>query len=41
MDEMTTPVRPQHKFDVARLLSYLSAHSIVSSNETLAVRQYR
>lgn len=37
---MTTPVRPQHKFDVARLLSYLSANSIVSSNETLAVRQY-
>lgn len=41
MDELTTPVREQHKLDVARLLSYLSANLQVSSKETLAIRQYR
>ncbi|KAM3593012.1 uncharacterized protein V6R79_003868 [Siganus canaliculatus] len=40
MEELTTPVRQQHKFNVGRLLSYLSAKSLVSNNDTLTVRQY-
>ncbi|XP_073344125.1 nephrocystin-3 isoform X2 [Pagrus major] len=40
MDELTTPVRQQHKFSVDRLLSYLSVKSLVSNNDTLTVRQY-
>ncbi|XP_070841821.1 acyl-CoA dehydrogenase family member 11 [Chaetodon trifascialis] len=40
MEEQTTPVRQQHKFNVGRLLSYLSAKSRVSNNDTLTVRQY-
>lgn len=40
MDELTTPVRQQHKFNVDRLLNYLSAKSRVSNNDTLTVRQY-
>lgn len=41
MDELTTPVREQHKLNVARLLSYLSANLQVSSKEALIIRQYR
>lgn len=41
MDEHTTPVRQQHKFDVARLLNYLSANSLVSNDDSVSVRQYR
>uniref|UniRef100_A0A4W6D040 Acyl-CoA dehydrogenase family member 11 n=1 Tax=Lates calcarifer TaxID=8187 RepID=A0A4W6D040_LATCA len=37
MDELTTPVRQQHKFDVGRLQRYLS---VKLSSETLTVRQY-
>uniref|UniRef100_A0A671WE10 Acyl-CoA dehydrogenase family member 11 n=1 Tax=Sparus aurata TaxID=8175 RepID=A0A671WE10_SPAAU len=40
MDELTTPVRQQHKFSADRLLSYLSVKSLVSNNDTLTVRQY-
>ncbi|XP_036935503.1 acyl-CoA dehydrogenase family member 11 [Acanthopagrus latus] len=40
MDELTTPVRQQHKFSVDRLLRYLSVKSLVSNNDTLTVRQY-
>nr|XP_046228071.1 acyl-CoA dehydrogenase family member 11 [Scatophagus argus] len=40
MDDLTTPVRQQHKFSVDRLLSYLSVKSLVSNNDTLTVRQY-
>uniref|UniRef100_A0A8D3E445 Acyl-CoA dehydrogenase family member 11 n=1 Tax=Scophthalmus maximus TaxID=52904 RepID=A0A8D3E445_SCOMX len=37
MDELTTPVRQQHKFDVGRLQEYLSAKL---NADTLTVRQY-
>lgn len=37
---MTTPVRQQHKFNVLSLQKYLSAKSLVSSNDRLNVRQY-
>lgn len=40
MEEQTTPVRQQHKFNVDRLQRYLSAQSLVSSNDALSVRQY-
>lgn len=40
MEELTTPVREQHKFNVDRLQRYLSANSRVSHNDTLTVRQY-
>ncbi|XP_044032726.1 nephrocystin-3 isoform X2 [Siniperca chuatsi] len=40
MEELTTPIREQHKFSVGRLKSYLSVKSRVSSNGTLTVRQY-
>ncbi|KAG8009508.1 Acyl-CoA dehydrogenase family member 11, partial [Nibea albiflora] len=40
MEELAGPVRRQHEFNVGRLLSYLSAKSQVSNNDTLAVRQY-
>ncbi|KAL7373860.1 hypothetical protein ABVT39_016201 [Epinephelus coioides] len=40
MEELTIPVREQHKFNVDRLQRYLSANSRVSHNDTLTVRQY-
>ncbi|XP_067342590.1 acyl-CoA dehydrogenase family member 11 isoform X2 [Channa argus] len=40
MEELTTPVREQHKFSVDRLQRYLSVKSLVSNNDTLTVRQY-
>ncbi|TNN73436.1 Acyl-CoA dehydrogenase family member 11 [Liparis tanakae] len=41
MEELTTSVRHQHKFSVAKLQRYLSAESrTVSNNDTLTVRQY-
>ncbi|XP_017262002.1 acyl-CoA dehydrogenase family member 11 [Kryptolebias marmoratus] len=40
MEEVTTPVRPQHKFSVSNLQKYLSARSRVSNNDTLTVKQY-
>uniref|UniRef100_A0A8C4EP63 Acyl-CoA dehydrogenase family member 11 n=1 Tax=Dicentrarchus labrax TaxID=13489 RepID=A0A8C4EP63_DICLA len=40
MDALTTPVRQQHKFNVSKLLTYLSGKSLVSNNDTLTVRQY-
>ncbi|XP_061661466.1 nephrocystin-3 isoform X2 [Syngnathoides biaculeatus] len=40
MDELTTPVRPQHIFDEDSLKKYLSAQSLVSNDDRLAVRQY-
>ncbi|XP_034562004.1 acyl-CoA dehydrogenase family member 11 [Notolabrus celidotus] len=40
MEEQTTPVRQQHKFNVDRLQRYLSARSLVSNNDALTVRQY-
>ncbi|KAK2859544.1 hypothetical protein Q5P01_004164 [Channa striata] len=40
MEELTTPVRQQHKFSIDRLQRYLSVKALVSNNETLAVRQY-
>ncbi|XP_029313709.1 acyl-CoA dehydrogenase family member 11 [Cottoperca gobio] len=40
MEELTTPVRQQHKFSVSRLQRYLSVNSRVSNNDTLTVRQY-
>uniref|UniRef100_A0A3Q1GAJ4 Acyl-CoA dehydrogenase family member 11 n=1 Tax=Acanthochromis polyacanthus TaxID=80966 RepID=A0A3Q1GAJ4_9TELE len=40
MDEQTTPVRQQHKFNVVSLQKYLTAKSRLSNNETLTVRQY-
>lgn len=40
MEELITPVRPQHEFSIDRLQRYLSVKSRVSSNDTLTVRQY-
>lgn len=40
MEDHTTPVRQQHKFSVDRLQRYLSAKSLLSTNEALTVRQY-
>ncbi|XP_041817371.1 acyl-CoA dehydrogenase family member 11 [Chelmon rostratus] len=40
MDEQTTPVRQQHKFNVGKLFSYLSAKLRVSNSDTLTVSQY-
>ncbi|TKS87680.1 Acyl-CoA dehydrogenase family member 11 [Collichthys lucidus] len=40
MEELTSPVRKQHEFNVDRLLNYLSAESQVSNNDALTVRQY-
>uniref|UniRef100_A0A3Q3VSZ5 Acyl-CoA dehydrogenase family member 11 n=1 Tax=Mola mola TaxID=94237 RepID=A0A3Q3VSZ5_MOLML len=40
MDELTTPVREQHKFSVTKLLNYLSVNSWVSNNDAVTVRQY-
>ncbi|KAE8279815.1 Acyl-CoA dehydrogenase family member 11 [Larimichthys crocea] len=40
MEELTSPVRKQHEFNVDRLLNYLSAKSQVSNNDALTVRQY-
>ncbi|XP_029955970.1 acyl-CoA dehydrogenase family member 11 [Salarias fasciatus] len=40
MEDLTTPVRPQHKFNVLSLHRYLSAKSLVSDNDRLTVRQY-
>lgn len=40
MDEQTTPVRQQHKFNVGSLQKYLTVKSRLSNNETLTVRQY-
>uniref|UniRef100_A0A8C9ZTH5 Acyl-CoA dehydrogenase family member 11 n=1 Tax=Sander lucioperca TaxID=283035 RepID=A0A8C9ZTH5_SANLU len=40
MEELTTPVRQQHKFSVDRLQRYLSVKARVSNNDTLTIRQY-
>ncbi|XP_038144905.1 acyl-CoA dehydrogenase family member 11 [Cyprinodon tularosa] len=40
LDEQTTPVRAQHKFNVGSLQRYLSGTSLVSNNDPLTVRQY-
>uniref|UniRef100_A0AAX7TC39 Acyl-CoA dehydrogenase family member 11 n=1 Tax=Astatotilapia calliptera TaxID=8154 RepID=A0AAX7TC39_ASTCA len=40
MEEPTTPVRQQHKFNVGRLQRYLTAKTLLSNNDTLTVRQY-
>ncbi|XP_004081151.1 acyl-CoA dehydrogenase family member 11 [Oryzias latipes] len=40
MDDLTTPVRQQHKFDVSKLQKYLSAKLRLSDNGALSVRQY-
>ncbi|KAA8580698.1 hypothetical protein FQN60_013656 [Etheostoma spectabile] len=40
MEELTTPVRQQHKFSVERLQRYLSVKARVSNNDTLTIRQY-
>uniref|UniRef100_A0A669D0W7 Acyl-CoA dehydrogenase family member 11 n=1 Tax=Oreochromis niloticus TaxID=8128 RepID=A0A669D0W7_ORENI len=40
MEEPTTPVRQQHKFNVGRLQRYLTAKTLLSNNGTLTVRQY-
>uniref|UniRef100_A0A3P9HS28 Acyl-CoA dehydrogenase family member 11 n=1 Tax=Oryzias latipes TaxID=8090 RepID=A0A3P9HS28_ORYLA len=40
MDDPTTPVRQQHKFDVSKLQKYLSAKLRLSDNGALSVRQY-
>ncbi|KAM9332473.1 acyl-CoA dehydrogenase family member 11 isoform 2-T2 [Pholidichthys leucotaenia] len=40
MENLTTPVRHQHKFNVVRLEKYLSSKSRVSNEESLSVRQY-
>ncbi|XP_072234273.1 acyl-CoA dehydrogenase family member 11 [Leuresthes tenuis] len=40
MEELTTPVRPQHKFNVCSLQRYLAFESRMSNNDTLTVRQY-
>ncbi|KAF7667350.1 hypothetical protein LDENG_00065220 [Lucifuga dentata] len=40
MEELTTLVRENHKFNVCRLQRYLSAKSLVSNNDTLTVREY-
>lgn len=41
MDELTTPVREQHKFSVGKLQEYLVGRSRVSAGDTLTVKQYR
>uniref|UniRef100_A0A7N8XZC3 Acyl-CoA dehydrogenase family member 11 n=1 Tax=Mastacembelus armatus TaxID=205130 RepID=A0A7N8XZC3_9TELE len=40
MEELTIPVRQQHRFDISKLQRYLSVKSLVSNNDTLTVRQY-
>ncbi|XP_042366200.1 acyl-CoA dehydrogenase family member 11 isoform X1 [Plectropomus leopardus] len=40
MEDLTTLVRQQHKFNVDRLQKYLSVKSLVSKNVALTVRQY-
>lgn len=40
MDDLTTPVREQHKFNVDRLRKYLSVKSLLSSNDKITIRQY-
>ncbi|XP_028289159.1 acyl-CoA dehydrogenase family member 11 [Parambassis ranga] len=40
MEELTTPVRPQHRFNVGSLQRYLSTKLRVSNNDTFTVRQY-
>uniref|UniRef100_A0A667YZ89 Acyl-CoA dehydrogenase family member 11 n=1 Tax=Myripristis murdjan TaxID=586833 RepID=A0A667YZ89_9TELE len=40
MDELTTPVREQHKFNVGKLQEYLVGRSRVSAGDTLTVKQY-
>ncbi|KAF6716785.1 Acyl-CoA dehydrogenase family member 11 [Oryzias melastigma] len=40
MDDLTTPVRQQHKFDVNKLQKYLSVKLRLSDNGSLSVRQY-
>ncbi|MEQ2212427.1 hypothetical protein XENOCAPTIV_030506 [Xenoophorus captivus] len=40
MEEQTTPVRVQHKFNVGNLHRYLLVKSLVSNGDTLTVRQY-
>ncbi|KAM4606336.1 acyl-CoA dehydrogenase family member 11 isoform 2-T2 [Polymixia lowei] len=40
MEDLTTPVRKQHFFDVSHLQRYLARKSVVSNNDTLIVRQY-
>ncbi|XP_078101395.1 acyl-CoA dehydrogenase family member 11 [Sander vitreus] len=40
MEELTTPVRQQHKFSVDRLQRYLFVKARVSNNDTLTIRQY-
>ncbi|KAM9839282.1 acyl-CoA dehydrogenase family member 11 [Aulostomus maculatus] len=40
MEELTTPVRQQHKFNVVRLKKYLFDKSLVSNDGKLTVTQY-
>ncbi|RVE58698.1 hypothetical protein OJAV_G00197140 [Oryzias javanicus] len=40
MDDLTTPVRQQHKFDVSKLQKYLSVKLRLSENGSFSVRQY-
>lgn len=40
MDEQTTPVREQHKFNVGSLQRYLTVKSRLSNSDILTVRQY-
>ncbi|XP_059182716.1 acyl-CoA dehydrogenase family member 11 [Centropristis striata] len=40
MEELTTPVRQQHEFNVGRLKKYMSVKLQVSNNDALTVRQY-
>ncbi|KAM9712832.1 acyl-CoA dehydrogenase family member 11 [Menidia menidia] len=40
MEELTTPVREKHKFNVGSLQRYLSFEMQLSNNETFTVRQY-
>ena len=41
MEDQTTHVREEHKFDVGNLQQYLALKNIVPNNGTLTVRQYR
>ncbi|XP_020791372.1 acyl-CoA dehydrogenase family member 11 isoform X1 [Boleophthalmus pectinirostris] len=40
MDDWTTPVREQHKFNIDRLQNYLSAKSLLSNNDRITISQY-
>lgn len=40
MDDLTTPVRDQHKFNVDRLQKYLSVKSLLPNNDKITIREY-